>query len=134
MDEPTTLPQGTELTASEPAQSTLTSAGVGMPSAEMLQAADATDGVEGGAKSTGEVSRVIAEALEGGADGPSIDAVIDAVANHSGGKAAAIEALATPGDSDVSSWHMPTMGGFTDAHASLTMETMVLHHDAVQAA
>jgi hypothetical protein len=128
------LLQGTEMEASEAAQSTLTSAGVGMPSAEMIKAAEASDDLEGEAKTTGEVDRVIADALEGGADNGNIDAVIDALANQDGGGNAAIEALASPVDADVSAWHTPGLGGFTGAKGSLTMETMELHPDAVQAA
>jgi hypothetical protein len=134
-DAPIELLQGTEMQVSEPAQSTLTSASVGMPSAEMLKVAEAKGSIEGEAKGTAEVGRVIADALEGGAEGPSIDAVIEAVANQAGGgEAAATDALASDVSADVSGWDTSGFAGFTGAQTSLTMESMVLHPDAVQAA
>jgi hypothetical protein len=105
-----------------------------MPSAEMLQAANSNEGVAGQAKSNGEVGRVLADALDGGAGGANIDAVIQAVANQGGGGQASIEALATPGAGGGSAWDTPALVGFTGAHSALTMDAMVAHPDAVQTA
>ena len=100
----------------------------------MLAAANANEqaALEGQAKSNGEVGRVLADALAGG-HGPSIDAVIEAVANHGGpgGSAnAALEAIASHGGAAVPAWHMANIAGFPGGHSMPTMETMVIHPDA----
>ena len=104
-----------------------------MPSAEMLAPQAEQLAVDGQAQGTAEVGRVLIDALAGGRGGPSIDAVIDAVANHGqGGGAAALEALASPADAAVSAWHMAGISGFTAGYSGITMDAMVIHHDAVQ--
>jgi hypothetical protein len=120
---------------SDIAQSTLTSAAVGMPSAQMLAGGNLNDNaVNVQAQGTGEVNRVLLDALAGGGRGPDLDAVIDAVANQGhGGGAGALEALASHGAVDVSAWHMGGFGGFPGTHAAPTFEPMI-HPDAVVAA
>jgi hypothetical protein len=120
---PGALSQGTEAPQSAPADSSLTSASVGMPSAEMLAAAN-ENGVEGAAKSNGEVGRVLADALAGGGNGPDINAVLDAMANGPG----AAEALATRHAGSVPGWDMVAFAVFPGGPA---MDHMALHHDAV---
>ena len=126
---PTALLHATEASVhSAPAHSTFTSGGVGMPSLAMLAAAHANQhALEGQAKSTGEVSRVVADALAGGGHGPNIDAVIDAVANQAHNGHAALAALASHGDAAVSAWHMASFGGFPGGHTANMMEHMALH-------
>ena len=108
-----------------------------MPSAAMLAAINAAansndHSVEGQAKHTGDVQRVLVDALAGGGHGPNIDAVIDAVANQGHGGQAAIAALASHGGAAVSGWDMGNSAGFTADHAALTMEhVMALHASAV---
>ena len=107
-----------------------------MPSAAMIAAAN-TNGadLEGHAQSTGEVGRVLFDALAGGGHGPTIDAVIDAVANQAhAGAQAAIDALASHGPAAVSGWDMASIAGLTGGHAAFTMEHMALHMDAAPAA
>jgi hypothetical protein len=133
---PTALLQGTELHAADFAQSTLTSAAVGMPSAEMLAGGLANgNAISVQPQGTAEVGRVLLDALAGGGGGgPDIDAVIDAAANQAGGGgAAALDALASQGFLDVSAWHTGGFTGFSAIHGSPMMEPM-LHHDAVVAA
>ena len=107
-----------------------------MPSVEMLAAANANGhALEGQAQSTGEVGRVLFDALAGGGHGPNLDAVIDAVANQAhGGGQAAIDALASYGPAAVSGWDMANIAVFTGAHAAFTTEHMALHMDAAPAA
>jgi VCBS repeat-containing protein len=131
---PTALLQGTQLQQSAPVESSFTSASVGMPSAEMLAAANLNI-AEGLANSNAEVGRVLADALAGGAQGSNIDAVIDAVAGAGGGAHAALEAIASHGGAAVPAWHMADMAGFMGGHSMPTMEIMVIHPDtAPQAA
>ncbi|MBA3511969.1 DUF5801 repeats-in-toxin domain-containing protein [Sphingomonas sp.] len=130
---PTPLLGATELQQSDPAQSTLTSAAVGMPAAEMLIPKPEELAVEGQGRGTAEVGRVLIDALAGGDSGPNIDTIIDAVANHGDGAgAAALQSLATYSAVGVSAWHTAGFAGFPGASAS-TIEPM-LHQDAVQAA
>jgi hypothetical protein len=134
---PTVLYQGTEAVQMQPelAQSTLTSAAVGMPSAEMLVGNDGELAVEGVAQSNGEVGRVLLDALAGGGDGLNIDAVLDAVANQGGGGGnAGLETIASLGGGDVSPWHMADYAGYAAGHSTITMDSMALHPDAVQTA
>jgi hypothetical protein len=131
---PTALLQGTEVVHMDPAQSTLTSAAVGMPSAEMFVLGSDGHGVVGAPQSNGEVGRVLMDALAGGGGGPNIDAVLDAVANGAGGGNAALEAIASLGGGDVSPWHMADFAGYSAIHSAIMMETMALHPDAIQTA
>jgi serralysin len=76
------LPQGTDVPlASEPLAHALVADGVAMPSAEQLQA---LTGAPDGAEHSQIVGKVLAEALAGGETGGAIDALLDAVAAHSG--------------------------------------------------
>jgi hypothetical protein len=133
---PAPLLEGTDASdQSAPAQSSFTSAGVGMPSAEMLVAANANAILlDGQGQNTAEVSRVLFDALAGGGPGPNLDAVIDAVANQvHGGAQTVIDALASHGPAAVSGWDMASIADFTAVHAAFTMEHMMLHIDAATA-
>jgi hypothetical protein len=136
--EPDALPQGTEAPASAPAQSSFTSAGVAMPSAEMLEAAaneNAAAQGEGRGQGTHELGRVLADALAGGRDGPNLDAVINALARHGqGGDQGVDDALASQAAAAVPGWNMGGGAHFQTAHSAFTVEAMMLHHDAVQPA
>ncbi|HUE78947.1 MAG TPA: DUF5801 repeats-in-toxin domain-containing protein [Sphingomicrobium sp.] len=125
---PSALSEGTEQSA--PADTSFTSESIAMPSADMLAAAN-ENGVDGAAKGTSEVGRVLADALAGG-DGPSIDAILDAAANH--GSPEALAALASHGAGAVSGWDTGGFGGFSGGQFTRTMDDMVLHPDAVQPA
>jgi VCBS repeat-containing protein len=133
----TELLQGTEaLQLSAPQQSSFTSGAVGMPSAEMLATVSANAiAIDAQSRHTGEVGRVLADALAGGGHGPNIDAVIDAVTNQGHPVKAGIEALASQGPAGVSGWDMSAFAGFQGPHSAIMMEhVMVLHPDAVQPA
>ena len=134
---PAALLEGTEASnQSAPAQSSFTSGAVAMPSVAMLEAAHANNNaVDTHAQTTGEVGRVLFDALAGGGHGPNIDAVIDAVANQAhAGAQVAIDALASHGAAAVSGWDMASIAGLTGGHAAFTMEHMALHMDAAPAA
>jgi hypothetical protein len=125
------LLQGTDM----PAQAQIDSIApvadaVAMPDAAMLQALDA---LEGEAKHSGEVSRVIAEAIDGGGAGPDLTSVIDALTNQGGGGGAP-EGLASVPEALVSAWDTAAFAGFHYANQAFTMDAMQLHHDAVQPA
>ena len=77
------LSPGTEIAfAAHSAGHGLVAAGVAMPSAAMLHAAE----LGGSGHHTAEVGRVLADALGGGhGGGPDLDALLDAVAGHSAG-------------------------------------------------
>lgn len=131
---PADLLQATGPGPSEPAQSTFTSGAVAMPSAAMLAAAAAVaEAGEGQAKSTGEVGRVLADALGGTGDEPGIDALLGAVVDQGPGGNAAAEELASHGAADVPAWDTAGLAGFA---VSTTMVTLIgehptLHPDAV---
>jgi hypothetical protein len=121
---------------------------VAMPSADMLagafgQVGPAASHIEqmfglagvGGdaAQHTGEVSRVLIDALAGGDGAPNIDGLLAALPQNIGGSAM-IDAPASHGMGAVSAWDMGGFGGFQAFHSAFTMEAMVLHQTVVQAA
>ena len=71
---PTALLAGSDMIASQIAMPTF-AANVGMPSAEAMMA---MSGLEN-AQPAGSVETIIADALQGGGDGPDIDALLDAL-------------------------------------------------------
>ena len=117
-----------------PAASMLTSQGVAMPSVEMLTAGKGEGVDKGEAKGNAVVEQVVADALAGGEGGKSIDALLDAITTRGhGGDKGANEALASHGQGDVSHWDTAGLAAF-QTHAQFTMESIQLHHDAVQPA
>ncbi|HUQ70291.1 MAG TPA: Ig-like domain-containing protein, partial [Planctomycetaceae bacterium] len=102
---PAELLHGTEMVA-QPAQSATTAAGVMMPSAEQLQAAQAPDALAADDhQSNALVARVLAESLGGGA-GPDLDALITAL----GGSEASNAGLAHVAAADHSAHAMGSSG------------------------
>ena len=91
-------------------------------------------GVEAGSQSMGEVCRILVDALHGGDADIGIDALLDGLAAHGGGLdgIAFFAGSASLFHDNVSAWHMGQFGGFTPGANDFTMETLVLHHDAVQ--
>ena len=129
MQSVTELLEGSEPVAAAPAQSTFTGGAVGMPAAPNIQAAP-----EGGAKSGGEVARVLADALTGDGRGPNIDALLAAATGEERGGHAAAEALASHAGAVVSAWDTGGFGGFPPVATMMMADHGVLHPDAVHAA
>jgi hypothetical protein len=98
---------------------------VAMPSAEALAAAFGAS-VDGGSQDTAEVSRVLADALEGGEQGQSIDAMLDALPAAE----AAAEGGASGAAADVPAWDMSALAHFSPASSSYTLDPLVAQVDA----
>jgi hypothetical protein len=127
--QPMALLEGTSLAAAAPALSSFTSQSVAMPSAEMLAAANT---IEGEAKSTGEVSRVLADALSGGG-ASTIDAILDGLPNSgSGGGSGIADVIASESAGGVPGWDTAGFAGFSASQNPLMLDAMQFHHDAVQ--
>jgi hypothetical protein len=124
------LPPGTDVpVASDSALHALVADGIAMPSAEQLQA---LDGVPDAAEHSQVIGKVVAEALAGGEAGGAIDALLDAVAAHSGG-AMGVEhfaqvAAAFDGGHGAFAWFHA--GFITDAFGH-SAQAMAAHPDAV---
>ena len=126
---PVELPGGidapVQISAAEIAPAAMT---VAMPAAETLVGAkDAGHAVQDAA-STGEVARVLADALAGGGNGPSLDAMLDAATGHDAVGSA--DMLVANWAAAVSHWDMGAFGGFTASHSAVTMDVMTIHPDA----
>ena len=102
---------------------------VAMPSAEALAAAFG-GAVEGEAKVTGEVGRVLADALAGGEQGQGIDAMLEALAGAGNGADGAAQVPATAGLGDVPAWDNGALGHFSWASSPYSSEALALHQDA----
>jgi hypothetical protein len=61
------------------------------------------------AQTTGEVARVLADALSGGGHAPSLDALIDSLSGHGHGPEAAHDAMASHVLAAMGSWDMGQM-------------------------
>ena len=109
-----------------PAQSVyaLVAQSVGMPSAEMLQ------GVADAAQSSGEVARVLAEALSGTAENPLLDALLDALAGNAHGPGAVVEAMPSHGIADLGSWGTGNIAAAFSPANLVFIDAMAVHHDA----
>ncbi len=104
-----------------------------MPTAEALEslAGQAGDGVQ----RSGTVEKVVAEALEGGAEGDLIAAILSHLLGGRDGHDAALDALATPGGDAVPGRDMGQVGYFqTEALMNIGTDVSAFHHDAVQPA
>ena len=106
----TELLRGTELPAH--AHAALVAEAVVMPAADIAAAPEAS--------ATGEVTRVVAEALSRGGDNP-IDALLDALPGNA--HSAAAEAIA-------GGWDAGHMAAFVSAHAAFSVEALAIHVDA----
>jgi VCBS repeat-containing protein len=106
--------------------SAFAAADVAMPALDALIASVAQDGAA--AQQPGIVAQVLSDALAGGADGVNIDGLL---AGLSGPGGSAMDNLASHDMAAVSAWDMGAFGGFTQFHQAFTMETLVLHQDAV---
>jgi VCBS repeat-containing protein len=117
--------------------SSVTAAGVIMPSAHQLAAATAPNGapqpqnsVAGQPEHNEVVSKVLADALHGGAaHGPSIDSLLHSLPGHVGLAGGALQAMASHGAALVSIEHMAMATSFGGFHPMLSVE-MVTHQDA----
>jgi hypothetical protein len=126
---PESLLEATELAAATAVPLPATAMSVAMPTGESLMPA------EGGvtAEANGSVAQIIADALNGGASAPSIDALLGALPGQGLGENAGLNGLATQLGDDVPNGDMGHGGVFTfDAAAIITSEAIVLHHDAIQ--
>jgi hypothetical protein len=125
---------GTQMPAHAQVVSVAPAPVVAMPGAEQLAGliGAANGGITGGQHSQ-IVSQVIADALQGGGNGVSIDGLLGTLAGHGGGSGnAALEALASHGGAGVPNGDSSIFGGFTAHNSAFTMETMLVHVDAVQ--
>jgi hypothetical protein len=85
------------------------------------------------AANNGAIGQILSDALQGGGSAPSIDALLSALPGAGLGEDAGLHGLASPVTDNVPAWDMGHAGGFTfDAASIMTVEAMVLHHDAVQ--
>jgi len=121
---PTELLQGTQAPANDAAanQSVATAASIAMPAAAQLAAAAAAAG--DGAAHNQVIGQVLADALHGGGNGPTIDSVLNALPGQADAQAA-LQALASHGGGDNS-----VFGSFVQANPHFSMEQMVVHADA----
>jgi hypothetical protein len=118
---PNALLEATDFTAALPAMMPSTAMSVAMPAVQSL------------ASAPGGVEQIIADALNGGGSGPSIDALLSALPGQGLGDNAGLNGLATQIGNNVPNGDMGHGGVFTfDAATIITSEAMVLHHDAVQ--
>ncbi|MEO8175168.1 MAG: choice-of-anchor K domain-containing protein [Sphingomicrobium sp.] len=134
---PAELLQATAVAPPAPAQSTLTSGGVTMPSAAMLAAANAGAATgDGPARHNADVGQVLADALgNSGHHGPAIDALLDAATGRGVDVHAAADALASHGDAVVPAWDTASFAAFPVLATMMMMaEHPMLHPDAAQTA
>ena len=109
---------------------------VAMPSAQQMAAFANIGGSAQGIDVQGTahnqvVGKIIADSLAGGGGAHSaIDAVLNNLPSHNGANPA-IDALATQVSANVPAWHAAAATGFGGAETVFSMETMMLHHDAV---
>ncbi|HEX6072520.1 MAG TPA: hypothetical protein VFY95_05890, partial [Sphingomicrobium sp.] len=102
--------------------------GIMMPTAEAMQAAAATlIGSSGEPKTTGEVARVLADALSDGAGGHDIDALLVSSPATGHDPQVALADLAEQG-----AW-TTVSAAFAGGHDALAAEMMALHQDAAAA-
>ena len=109
----------------------LVAAAVMIPSAAMLQSLEHGEStVAEHATVTGEVGRVLADALDRGAQAHAIDALLDAVAGHARAHDHLAEGIANPVSAAPGSWDgaFSALPGF--AHAAVMAEALSAHHDA----
>ncbi len=123
---PTELLQGTDAPAHNEvvAQSPVTAAAVAMPAPAVAGAAHS-----GPVQGNEVVAQVLVDALHGGGGG-TIEALVNALPN---GGASAAEALASHMAAGVSNGDTGVFAGFQGGHIALTMESMMVHQDAVPA-
>ena len=106
-----------------------------IPSVEQLVALSGAGigSSDGAAKA--DVGRVLADALAGGeGHGPSIDSILQAVAEQEGAAPNAELAQSIQQSGDAPIWDAGNSAGFTAHDAGVLMHDMVMHPDAVQAA
>ena len=124
---PTELLQGTDAPAHNEvvAQTPVTAAAVAMPAPAVAGAAHS-----GPVQGNEVVAQVLVDALHGGGGG-TIEALVNALPNNGGASAA--EALASHMAAGVSNGDTGVFAGFQGGHIALTMESMMVHQDAVPA-
>ena len=126
------LPQGTDVPQGSPTLgSAITADTVMLPPAEML--ANSEHEATAVAQSDQAVSKVLADALAGGEGQATIDAALSQIPGGDGA-IAGLEQLATPDGGAVPTWHSADTSGFTAANGMLSMEALMLHHDAAPTA
>jgi hypothetical protein len=133
---PSELPQGTDAPHVDSAPATaITAQAVMMPSAAVMAAAHNDAGGHGvdGQAGTQVVGHVLADALAGDSPhGSVIDAVLANLPSHAG-PASGLVVLASNDSGSVPEWHGAATATFAAADTVFSMETMMLHHDAVPA-
>lgn len=120
---PAELLRGTDA----PAHSAIVAESVMMPSAEMLPV-DVS--VIEQAKAPGEVARVLADALGGGDNALTLDALLDALPGDAFGPLAAIEAITSHSATANGSWDTGYFGLFASMNLAFAAEAPAVHHDA----
>jgi hypothetical protein len=104
-------------------------ANVAMPSAQQLAGLN-------NASATGQhnqvVAQVLVDALHGGGQGSTIDAVINSLPTHGGAANDSLGSLSSHGGGGVSIGDMGIFAGFSGAHMGLSMEhaMQMVHQDA----
>jgi hypothetical protein len=128
MTAPTALLGGSDMISS-PITMPMMASNVAMPSADaMMVMAGLTH-----AQSSVTVDTIVAEALHGGGSGPDINALLNALPTQGNAGNAGTEIMASLGTVAVPSWDTGHGAAFTFAATNaITMEAMVLHHDAIQ--
>jgi hypothetical protein len=128
---PAELLAGTEAeseTSSE-ASATLTADAIMMPDAGLLIAAAEAQNASGEPRQSDVVGKVLADALNGGGDGPDLDAVLNAL--QGGGKP--LDGVTSPIHGAVSNGDTAEIAGFTAPATMPTMDEMAVHQDAAPA-
>ncbi|HET9811473.1 MAG TPA: hypothetical protein VFP53_07225, partial [Sphingomicrobium sp.] len=133
---PNELPQGTDVPqhGGHSAGPAITADAVAMPSAEALAELAGAEAKGGAHVQHNEVvGKVLAESLAGGGGHQAaIDSALSNLPGHGGhgGPIAGLEPLASPDSGTVPAWHGHGLAAVTAVNAVLSMETLMLHHDA----
>ncbi|HXH52216.1 MAG TPA: DUF5801 repeats-in-toxin domain-containing protein [Sphingomicrobium sp.] len=122
----TQLSQGTTPAQAQVVESVPVAAAVAMPSAEMLSQMS----VAGSTHRSAEVERVLADALDGGAAGQSIEAALASLPGQANGGNAALQSVASPAGEAVPAWHNGAFGGFSNAFDAFNVDVATQHQDA----
>ena len=81
----------------------------------------------------GSVEKIVADALHGGAAGPSIDALLQAFADGGHGAHAGLATMASAAAGAVPAWDNADVAAMLAAqHMNVVANALVLHHDAIQ--
>jgi len=116
---PAALLHGTAAAAHADAAPAPAAAAVAMPAAAQLAGAH-----------NPVIGQVLADALHGGANAPTIDSVLNALPGQANAHTAALEALASHAGGAASDGNGSAFAGYAQANGHFMMEQMVVHADA----